>query len=121
MPKFLTIEDYNFKDKTTLVRVDLNSPIDPKTKKLLDDTRIRAHAETTIKELIKKGAKAVILAHQGRPGEPDFVPLKQHAEALSKILNKPVKCVDDLFGEKAQKAIKELRSGEVLVLENVRT
>jgi len=121
MPKFLTMDDYNFKDKTTLVRVDFNSPVDPETKKLLDDTRIRAHAETTIKELIKKSAKTVILAHQGRPGEPDFIPLKQHAEALGKILGKPVKYVDDLFGGKAQRAIKELRGSEILVLKNVRT
>jgi len=121
MPKFLTIDDFDFKDKTVLVRVDFNSPIDPETKKVLDDTRIQAHAKTTIKELVQKGAKTVILAHQGRPGEPDFIPLKQHAEILGKILGKPVKYVDDVFGEKAQKTIKELKSGEVLVLENVRT
>jgi phosphoglycerate kinase len=104
-----------------LVRVDFNSPIDPETKKVLDDTRIKAHGETTIKELAKKGAKVVILAHQGRPGDPDFTPLKQHAELLGKILGKPVKYVDDVFGEKAQKSIKELKNGEILVLENVRT
>jgi len=121
MPKFLTMDDYNFKDKTTLVRVDFNSPVDPETKNILDDTRIRAHAETTIKELIQKDAKTVILAHQGRPGEPDFIPLKQHAKALSEILGKPVKYVNDVFGKKAQEAIKELKSGEVIVLENVRT
>lgn len=121
MPKFLTIDDLNFKDKTVLVRVDFNSPIDPQTKKILDDTRIRAHAETTIKDLVQKGAKTVILAHQGRPGSADFTPLKQHSQALSKALDMPVKYVDDIFGEKAKKAIKELKSGEVLVLENVRT
>jgi len=121
MAKFLTIDDLNFKNKVALVRVDFNSPIDPKTKKVLDDTRIRAHAQTTVKELCEKGAKIVILAHQGRPGDPDFTPLKQHAEILGKILGKPVKYVDDLFGEKAQKAIKGLKSGEILVLENVRT
>jgi len=121
MAKFLTIDDVNFKNKVALVRVDFNSPIDPETKKVLDDTRIRAHAQTTIKELCEKGAKIVILAHQGRPGDPDFTPLKQHAEILGKILGKPVKYVDDLFGEKAQKAIKGLKSGEILVLENVRT
>jgi phosphoglycerate kinase len=121
MPKLLTIDDFDFKDKRVLVRVDFNSAVDPETKKILDDTRIRAHAETTIKELIQKGAKTVILAHQGRPGEPDFIPLKQHAEILGKILGKPVKYVDDVFGEKARKAITELKSGEVLVLENVRT
>ena len=121
MAKFLSIDDFDFRNKVALLRVDFNSPIDPQTKKILDETRIRAHAETTIKELVQKGAKVVILAHQGRPGDPDFTTLKQHAEVLGKILEKPVKYVDDIFGEKAQKAIKQLKSGEVLVLENVRT
>jgi phosphoglycerate kinase len=120
MQKFLTMDDFQFKGKTTLVRVDFNSPIDPNTKKVLDDTRIRAHGETTIKELAGKGAKVVVLAHQGRPGEPDFTPLKQHAELLGKVLGKPVKYVDDIYGEKAQKDIKALKNGEILVLENVR-
>jgi len=121
MPKILTMDDYDFRGKTALVRVDFNSPIDPKTKKILDDTRIRAHGESTIKELSQKGAKVVILAHQGRPGDPDFTPLKEHAQILGKILGKPVKYVDDVYGEKAQRAIKELKNGEILVLENVRT
>jgi phosphoglycerate kinase len=121
MTKYLTLDDVAVKNKVVLVRVDFNSPIDPDTKKILDDTRIRAHGETTIKELAEKGAKVVVLAHQGRKGDPDFIPTKQHAEILSKILGKPVKYVDEVFGEKAQKAIKELKSGEILVLENVRT
>jgi len=121
MAKILTMDDFNFKNKVALVRVDFNSPIDTSTKKILDDTRIRAHGETTIKELVQKGAKVVVLTHQGRPGDPDFTPLKQHAEILGKILKIPVKYVNDVFGLKAQKAIKELKSGEVLVLENVRT
>jgi phosphoglycerate kinase len=121
MPKLLTLDDVAVEGKTVLVRVDFNSPIDPETKKILDETRIRRHAETTIKELVEKGAKVVVLAHQGRPGEPDFIPLKQHAEVLSRILGKSVKYVDDIFGEKAQKSIRELKNGEVLVLENVRT
>jgi len=120
MAKFLTMDNFNFKNKAAIVRVDFNSPIDPATKKVLDDTRIRAHGEATIKELVQKGAKVVILAHQGRPGDPDFTPLKQHAEILGKVLERPVKYVDDVFGEKAQKAIKELKSSDVLVLENVR-
>jgi len=120
MPKFLTLDDFDVKDKTVLVRVDFNSPVDPETKKVLSDTRIRAHGETTIKELAEKGAKVVILAHQGRPGEPDFISLEQHAQILGRILGKSVKFVDDVYGEKAQKAIKELKSGEILVLDNVR-
>ena len=121
MTKILTIDDIDLRNKTTLVRVDFNSPIDLNTKKILEDTRIRAHGETTIKELVQKGAKVVILAHQGRQGESDFIPLKQHAEILSKILGRNVKYVDDLFGEKAKKSVKTLKTGEVLVLENVRT
>jgi phosphoglycerate kinase len=121
MTKYLTLDDVAVKNKVVLVRVDFNSPIDPDTKKILDDTRIRAHGETTIKELAEKGAKVVVLAHQGRKGDPDFIPTKQHAEILSKILGKPVKYVDEVFGEKAQKAMKKLESGEILVLENVRT
>jgi len=115
------MDDLDFKDKVALVRVDFNSPIDTDKKKILEDTRIRIHGETTIRELSQKGAKVVILAHQGRPGEPDFIPLKQHAKALSGILGESVKYVNDLFGEKAQDAIKALKSGEILVLENVRT
>jgi len=115
------MNNFDFRNKTALVRVDFNSPIDPQTKKVLEDVRIRAHGETTIKELAQKGAKVVVLAHQGRPGETDFIPLEQHAKILSKILNKPVKYVDDLFGEKAKNAIKELKNGEILVLKNVRT
>jgi phosphoglycerate kinase len=120
MAKYLTLDDVKLKDKVVLVRVDFNSPVDPETKRVLDDTRIRAHGETTIKELAGKGAKVVVLAHQGRKGDPDFIPLKQHAEMLGKVLGKPVKYIDDVFGEKAQKAIKELKSGEILVLDNVR-
>ena len=121
MTRILTMDDLDFKDKVALVRVDFNSPIDTDKKNILEDTRIRVHGETTIKELSQKGAKVVILAHQGRPGEPDFIPLKQHAKALGRILGKSVKYVNDLFGEKAQDAIKALKSGGILVLENVRT
>jgi phosphoglycerate kinase len=121
MVKYLTLDDVKVKDKVVLLRVDFNSPVDPESKKIIDDARIRAHGETTIKELAEKGAKVVILAHQGRKGDPDFIPLKQHAEILSKILGKPVKYVDDVFVEKAKDAIKNLKSGEILVLENVRT
>ena len=120
MPKFLTIDDFDVKNKTVLVRVDFNSPLDPKTKKVIDDTRIRAHAAATISELVKKGAKTVILAHQGRPGDADFIGLEQHAKLLGKALNMPVEYVDDVCGEAAQNAIKALKSGEVLVLGNVR-
>jgi phosphoglycerate kinase len=119
--KFKTLDDIETKGKTVLVRVDFNSPVDPQTQKVLDDTRIRAHGETTIRELADKGAKTMVLAHQGRPGDPDFIPLKQHAELLEKALGKPVKYVDDLYGEAVKNAVSTLRNGKVLVLKNTRT
>ncbi|WNZ29692.1 MAG: phosphoglycerate kinase [Candidatus Bathyarchaeota archaeon] len=120
MAKFLTLDDFDLQNKTVLLRVDFNSPLDPKTKQIINDKRIRAHANTTIKELIQNGAKTVILAHQGRPGDADFTSLDQHAELLGNALNMSVDYVDDVLGESAQNAIKSLKSGEVLVLGNVR-
>ena len=121
MAKYKTLDDFRVKNKVVLVRVDFNSEIDPQTKKVTSDVRIKAHAETTIKELAEKGAKTVILAHQGRKGDPDYTPLKQHADILGKILGCPVQYVDDVYGEKAKAAIKALKGGEILVLENVRS
>ena len=121
MAKYRTIDDFQVKNKVVLVRVDFNSEIDPATKKVTSDVRIRAHAESTLKELAEKGAKTVVLAHQGRKGDPDYTPLKEHAEILGKILKCPVKYVDDVFGDKAKAAIKDLKGGEILVLENVRS
>ena len=120
MAKFLTLDDFDLQNKTVLLRVDFNSPLDPKTKKIINDKRIRAHANTTIKELVEKGAKTVILAHQGRPGDSDFIPLNQHAQLLGKALNMSVKYVDDVLGQSAQNAIEALKCKEVLVLGNVR-
>jgi phosphoglycerate kinase len=121
MAKYKTLDDFDVKNKVVLVRVDFNSEIDPQTKKVTSDVRIRAHAESTLKELAEKGAKTVVLAHQGRKGDPDYTPLKEHAAILGKILKCPVKYVDDVFGEKAKAAIKNLQGGEILVLENVRS
>jgi len=120
MAEYLTLDDVEVTGKTVLVRVDFNSPIDAETKKILDETRIRMHGETTIKELVDKGAKVVILAHQGRPGEPDFIPLEQHAEVLSRVLGKRIKYTNAIFDKKVLDAIRKLRNGDVLVLENVR-
>lgn len=117
--KFNTIDDFQLNNKTVLVRVDINSPVDPNTGIILDDTRMRLHAET-ISELADKGAKTVILAHQSRPGKKDFTTLEQHAHALSKILGRPVIYVEDIFGCAARETIARLEPGDILLLENVR-
>ena len=121
MAKYKTLDAFDVKNRVVFLRVDFNSEIDPQTKRVTSDVRIRAHAESTLKELAEKGAKTVVLAHQGRKGDSDFTPLKQHSEILGKILNCQVKYVDDLFGEKAKAAIKNLKGGEILVLKNVRS
>jgi phosphoglycerate kinase len=121
MAKYKTLDDFDVKNKTVLVRVDFNSEVDPQTKKVTSDVRIRAHAESTLKELAEQGAKTVVLAHQGRKGDADYTSLEDHTRILQSILKCPVKYVDDLFGEKAQTAIKNLQAGEILVLANVRS
>jgi phosphoglycerate kinase len=119
MADFLTLDDFDFTNKTALVRVDFNSPLNIDTKEITDDTRIRRHAET-IKDLMEKKAKVVILAHQGRLGGSNYSTLEKHAERLSAILQRDVGYVDDVFDEKAKKAIKDLKPGDALVLNNVR-
>jgi phosphoglycerate kinase len=116
---FYTLGDFNFKDKAVLLRVDVNCPLDKDTLEILNDSRIR-RVVPTVRELIGKRAKLVIIAHQGRKGKWDYTSLEQHAERLSKNLNAPVKYVDDVMGDAAKKAIKALKPGEVLMLGNVR-
>ena len=119
MTKLPTLDDVDVKGKTVILRVDLNVPYDPNTHSIRDGDRIRAHAET-VKELSDKGAKVIILAHQGRKGDVDFIHLAQHAELLARDAGKDVLYVDDVIGEKALKAIAQLEEGKVLLLDNVR-
>ncbi|MCI6993684.1 phosphoglycerate kinase [uncultured Methanobrevibacter sp.] len=119
MAEFNTIDDFDIENKTVLVRVDINSPVDPGSGIILDDTRLKLHAQT-IKELSKRGAKVVLLAHQSRPGKKDFTTLSQHADALSDILNLRVKYIDSLFSSTAKEAIRDLKPHEILLLENAR-
>ena len=117
--KFNTIDDFDVENKTVLVRIDINAPVDPSSGIILDDTRLKLHAQT-VKELSNKGAKVVLLAHQSRPGKNDFTTLSQHADVLSDILNLRVKYVDSLFSSAAKEAIKALKPHEILLLENAR-
>lgn len=111
-----TIDDFYFKGKRVLLRIDLNSEY--VNKKIILNQRFKAHSQT-INELKRKKAKIIILTHQGRPGEKDFTDLRQHTKLLNKFVK--VKYVNDIIGKKAIKAIKELKEGEALLLENVRS
>jgi len=116
---FNTLDDFDFNSKSVLLRVDINCPLNQKTLEVEDDNRIR-QVLPTLKELLSKGAKVAILAHQGRPGDWDFVPLDKHAQILTSLLGKEVRYVDDIFGEEAVTAIRSLPPGEAIVLKNVR-
>ncbi len=117
---FRTLDDVDVKDKTVIVRVDLNSPLDPKTLKIIDDSRIRLHSGT-INEIADKGGRVVVLAHQGRKGDEDFTDLSQHAEAMKKYMKHPLRFVKDVIGPEAVGAIRSLQGGRVLLLDNVRS
>ena len=117
MAKVLTLDDVNVDGKTVLLRVDINSPLDPSTKAFLDDTRIRAILPT-IQKLVR--AKVIILAHQSRPGKDDFTSTLGHARELGRLLGRQVKWVNDIHGPKAMRAIEALKPGQLLMLNNVR-
>lgn len=104
-------------NRRVLMRIDINSPIEPSTGTILDDTRIRSHI-ATIEELSE--SKLVLLAHQSRPGLEDFTTLEAHSHRLAELLGREVRYVDDVFGRAAREEIFRLRRGEVLMLENVR-
>jgi len=120
MKEYNTLDDFDVKNKTVLLRVDFNMPLDKKTLEILDTTRIKL-VLPTIEELLEKNAKIVVLAHQGRQGSWDFTDLDKHADALQQLLGKDVKFIDDVYGEKAVNAIRCLQSGEILMLNNVRS
>lgn len=111
------IADYDVKGKKVLLRADLNCPV--RDGKIIGDSRIRAHA-TTIKRLSDRGARVIVLSHQGRKGRDDFLPLEQHAKALHRITGKDVIYIDAVIEQKVHKAIEELKDGQILVLDNVR-
>jgi len=114
---FLTLDDIDVEGKTVFLRVDINSPLDPGSKRILNGSRIQATVDT-LRAL--EGARVVLGAHQSRPGKYDFTSLELHARVLQMYLNGRVKFVDDIIGQRARSAIEALRPGEVLVLNNLR-
>lgn len=114
-----TMDDFDFENKSVILRVDINSPLDPKTLKIMDNWRIKKIIPT-LKELKEKKARIIMLAHQGRPGKWDFTSLEEHAKELAKLLNDDIKFIEDIYGNDAIKEIECLKQGEILLLDNVR-
>lgn len=115
-----SIQDISVKGKRCLVRVDFNVPQDSEGN-VTDDTRI-VGALSTIKYLVANGAKTILCSHLGRPKGQFNVKytLAPVAVALEKLLGQKVIFVDDVVGEKVEKAVAELKEGEVMLLENTR-
>ena len=112
-----TVGELGCAGKTVLLRLDLNSPIDPSSHQILDDKRFREHIPT-IRAL--SDAKTVIITHQSRPGKKDFTTLQAHAEKLSQLLDYPVNYVDGIFSRHAREAVANAKAGDIVMLENVR-
>jgi phosphoglycerate kinase len=114
-----TVADVDVRGKRVLMRVDFNVPLEGG--KITDDRRI-AQALPTIKNVIDRGGKLVLMSHLGRPKggpEPKYS-LKPAAERLAQLLGKPVAFADDCIGPMVEKMAGELKEGQVLLLENLR-
>ncbi len=113
----LTLDDFDLKGKTVFLRVDMNCPIDPEAMEISGTKRIEEAIET-LESL--EDAKVVVASHQGRVGNKDYTGMDKHAKVLEKLMNKKIKYVEDVIGESAQNAIKNLENGDILLLDNLR-
>ena len=113
----LTLDDFELKDKTIFLRVDMNCPIDPETMEISGTKRIEEATET-IESL--GDAKLVVASHQGRVGNKDYTGMEKHAKVLEKFLNRDIKYVQDVIGSAAKNEIESLKNGEILLLDNLR-
>ncbi len=115
-----SINEFEYTGKTVILRLDINSPIDPDTKRIVNDNRIKMSVPT-VKYLLGQKAKLVILAHQGDTLDyHNLIPLQEHAERLSKLLGEKIRYVDDVAGPAAREAIRNLKPGEAVLLGNLR-
>jgi len=113
----LTLDDVDLSGRTVLYRVDVNSPLEPSTGRLLDDGRLKAIIPTLD---ALSSSRVVIMGHQSRPGKSDFTNMQKHCDRLSKLLGKQIRFVPDICEDVAVEAIKSLSDGEMIFLDNVR-
>lgn len=115
-----SIDDFDVAGKRVLLRVDINSPIDPASGKITDENRID-QSLATIRDLAERRARLVIIAHQGDTLDyHNLVGLSQHAERLAAKLGRPVGFIDDVAGPAARERIAALGDGDILLLDNLR-
>ena len=113
----LSLDAYDLEGQTVLYRVDVNSPLNPVDKTLLDDSRLRTIKSTL--ELLSN-SKVVILAHQSRPGKDDFSDMSQHSDRLSQIINRAITFIPDICSDSTISKIREMTNGDILFLDNMR-
>ncbi len=115
-----TIDDFNFRNRKALIRVDFNVPLNEKFE-VTDETRINA-AIPTLKKILDEGGSTILMSHLGRPkeGPTEKFSLKHIIPNLSEKLGVQVRFASDCIGEEAMEMARNLGSGEVLLLENVR-
>ena len=113
----LTLDDVDLGGRTVLYRVDVNSPLEPSTGRLLDDGRLKAIIPT-LDSL--SSSRVAIMGHQSRPGKSDFTSMQKHCERLSQLLGKKIRFVPDICGDVAVEAIGSLSDGDMIFLDNVR-
>ena len=120
MVKMKRIDDFDYRAKRVLLRVDINSPIDPDTKLIVNDNRLQKSLPT-IRKLLDKGAMLAIIAHQGDTLDyQNLIPLEEHAKKLSAYLGTEIGYIDDVAGPAAQERVKSLQPGEAVLLGNLR-
>ncbi|WP_339610778.1 phosphoglycerate kinase [uncultured Planktosalinus sp.] len=114
-----TLNDFNFDNKKALIRVDFNVPLNEKYQ-VTDASRIKAVKPTIIK-ILEDGGSCILMSHLGRPkNKEEGFSLKHIVNTVSEIIGVQVQFVEDCIGEKAEKAAKELKPGQILLLENLR-
>ena len=114
-----TLQDFDFKNKKALIRVDFNVPLDEHFN-VADATRIEA-AKPTIDKILADGGSVILMSHLGRPkGKEDQYSMRHILKTASDILGKEVLFSSDCIGDVAQTAAKNLQPGQILLLENLR-
>ena len=112
--------DLDVAGKRVLLRVDINAPIDPDTRRIVNDARI-VKSLPTIRDLADRGARLVVMAHQGDALDyHNLVSTEEHAALLADKLGRPVQWIDDVAGPAARQRIAALEDGDILLLDNIR-
>ena len=118
--KIRSIDAFDIRGKTVIFRPDINSPIDPGTRKIVNTNRL-GKTVPTLAKLLEGGARVAMIAHQGDTLDyQNLIPMAEHAEILGKLMGRKIGYIDDVCGPAAQAAVRSLKDGECVLLGNLR-